>query len=84
MRKYGASKSKKALSVKKKFSHRLRARTNHVKLARKERCAAVLRLALVSRTDLEEGAFRIKRMLDWFGHVDITLATIHHGKIVQA
>ena len=68
----------------KKFSHHLRAHTNHVKLARQEWCAAVLRLALVSRMVLEEVAFCIKRLLDWFGCVDVTLATVHHGNIAQA
>ena len=58
--------------------------TYHVKLARQERCAAVLRLALVSRMALEEVTFRIKRLLNWFGCVNVTLTTVHYGDVAQA
>ena len=73
----------KRLSVK-KVSRRLRVRTNHVKLARQERGAAVLRLALVSRMVFEKVVFHIKRLPDWFRRVDATLATVHHGNMAQA
>ena len=33
---------------------------------------------------LEEVALYIRRLLDWFGRVDITLATGYHGNIAQA
>jgi hypothetical protein len=68
----------------KDVSHHLRAPTDHVKLARQERCAAVLGLALVGRMALEEVAFCIKCLLDWFGRVDVTLATVHDRDAAQA
>ena len=43
-----------------------------------------MRLALVSRMVLEEVALHVKRLLDWFGRVDVTLATVYHGNIAQA
>jgi hypothetical protein len=61
----------------------LRAPTVHVKLARQERCAALLRLALVSRMAPEEVAFCIKRLLDWFGRVDVTLVMVHNRDVAQ-
>ena len=33
---------------------------------------------------LEEVAFRIKRLLDWFGRVNVTLTTIHYWDVAQA
>jgi hypothetical protein len=33
---------------------------------------------------LEEVAFHTKRLLDWFGRVDVTLATVHNRYIAQA
>ena len=32
---------------------------------------------------LEEVAFRIKRLLNWFGRVDVTLTTVHYGNVAQ-
>ena len=33
---------------------------------------------------LEAVALRIKRLLDWFGRVDVMLATVHRGNITEA
>jgi hypothetical protein len=33
---------------------------------------------------LEEVPFCIERLLDWFGRVDVTLATVHDGDVAQA
>jgi hypothetical protein len=33
---------------------------------------------------LEKVAFRIKRLLDWFERVGVTLATVHDGDVAQA
>jgi hypothetical protein len=33
---------------------------------------------------LEEVAFCIERLLDWFGRVDVTLATVHDWDVAQA